>query len=648
MKKISIIIVNYNVCQFLEQALRSLYKSLHNISAEVFVVDNCSVDGSVEMVRKKFPKTNLIVNENNVGFSSANNQAIKESNAEYILLLNPDTVVEEDTIQKCIDFMDAHPNGGGLGVKMVDGKGVFLPESKRSLPTPWVAFYKIFGLARLFPKSKKFGKYHLKYLNENETHEIEVLAGAFMLLRTSVLNKIGLLDEDYFMYGEDIDLSYRIVKAGYKNYYFSDTRIIHYKGESTKKTSVNYVFIFYNAMIIFAKKHFSKQNAWLLSLLINFAIYIRAGIEIVKQFVWMVSLPILDAMGILAGIYGLKEFLKFLGNKQLEWYPPVFYYIVIPGYVIIWLISTYFSGGYDKPFHFWKAFRGFLFGALLISTISNFVNLYHYSRLIIPVGTVLGLVWFSVLRYTINSLKEKRWTFVREPMKRMLVIGGEKETSRLSKLLKDAKINFNIVANIDPRKSIFNEHIFRVKEVIQIFKVDEVIFCSKDTISNEIIETMSKIDNKLVEYKIFPDESDFVIGSNSADSQGDIYMADIDFSITQPGNLRNKRMFDLLFSLTIFFSLPVTILFYRNRSQLISNAWFTIIGKLSWVGFSLTNEIKLPQMKRGILSTVSHLHLKQLSAPYAKRADLQYAKNYSIYTDLNIVFNSLNQLDKKI
>ncbi|MCL2512194.1 MAG: glycosyltransferase family 2 protein, partial [Bacteroidales bacterium] len=206
--KLSVIIVNYNVEHFLNQCLYSVRDACEGIEAEVFVVDNNSVDGSVEMVRKQFPEVKLIANVDNVGFSRANNQALRVATGEYQLLLNPDTVVEHDTFIKIVDFMDAHPDAGALGVKMVDGTGKFLPESKRGLPTPAVAFYKIFGLARLFPKSKRFGRYHLGFLDKEQTHEVEVLSGAFMLLRKEALEKAGLLDEDFFMYGEDIDLSY--------------------------------------------------------------------------------------------------------------------------------------------------------------------------------------------------------------------------------------------------------------------------------------------------------------------------------------------------------------------------------------------------------------------------------------------------------
>ena len=219
--KLSVIIVNYNVEHFLEQCLLSVRRSSYGIQVETFVVDNNSIDGSVKMVNEKFPEVSIIANRENIGFSRANNQAIQKARGEYILLLNPDTVVEEHTFSKCLDFMDNHPIAGGLGVKMIDGKGKFLPESKRGLPTPSVAFYKIFGLSKLFPRSKKIGQYHLGYLSKNKNHEVQILSGAFMLLKRKALDKVGLLDESFFMYGEDIDLSYRILTGGYKNYYFS-------------------------------------------------------------------------------------------------------------------------------------------------------------------------------------------------------------------------------------------------------------------------------------------------------------------------------------------------------------------------------------------------------------------------------------------
>ena len=295
MLDLTIIIVNYNVRHFLEQCLISVQKALEGIQAEVIVVDNNSVDGSQQMLREKFgDEIILIENRDNTGFSKANNQGIEIAKGKYVLLLNPDTIVEESTFQKCLNYMDTHEGVGALGVRMIDGQGHFLPESKRSLPTPWVSFYKIFGLAALFPQNKKFGKYHLSYLDADQTHEVEILSGAFMWLRKSVLDKIGHLDETFFMYGEDIDLSWRVIQAGYKNVYFADTQIIHYKGESTKKGSLNYVKVFYQAMIIFARKHFGGSSRRLFIAAIRLAVYMRASVAIAHRLVKKLGFPLLE------------------------------------------------------------------------------------------------------------------------------------------------------------------------------------------------------------------------------------------------------------------------------------------------------------------------------------------------------------------
>ncbi|NWJ51533.1 MAG: glycosyltransferase family 2 protein [Bacteroidetes bacterium] len=275
--KLSVIIVSYNVKYYLEQCLSSLLRALEGIESEVFVVDNHSDDDSVKMVSSRFPSVYLIANNENLGFSKASNQAIKLSHGEYILILNPDTLIEEDALHKAISFMDKQSDAGGLGVKMINGQGKFLPESKRGLPTPWAAFCKMSNLSKLFPHSRIFNQYQLGFLPENEINKVDVLAGAFMMLKKTILDTIGYLDEDFFMYGEDIDLSYRITQAGFSNYYFPSSRIIHYKGESTRKNSFNYIKMFYGSMLIFARKHFASGNKLLLWLLIMPGIYLVAG-----------------------------------------------------------------------------------------------------------------------------------------------------------------------------------------------------------------------------------------------------------------------------------------------------------------------------------------------------------------------------------
>ncbi len=279
---VSIVIVNYRVKYFLEQTIRSAQEALQNLAGEIIVVDNNSCDGSMEHIRKAFPDVICIENKENQGFGRANNQGFDIARGEYTLILNPDTIIGSDTIADCLDFYHSHPDCGGIGVNMHDGAGVFLPESKRSFPTPWVSFCKIFGLSKLFPNSPRFAKYHLRYLSAGEVHSVDILSGAFIFIKTSLLSEIKGFDEDFFMYGEDIDLSFRIVEKGYKNYYIP-TPIIHYKGESTKKNSFRYVKVFYEAMHIFFKKHYPNYSRFY-GFFITFAIKLRAAMSMMKRF----------------------------------------------------------------------------------------------------------------------------------------------------------------------------------------------------------------------------------------------------------------------------------------------------------------------------------------------------------------------------
>ena len=390
--KLSVIIVSYNVTYFLEQALLSVCKAAIIGATEIFVVDNCSSDDSVNMVREKFPEVHLIVNTENVGFSKANNQAIELCTGEYILLLNPDTVVAENSFTVCADFMDKHKEAGGLGVKTIDGAGTFLPESKRGFPTPWVAFCKAFGLSFLFPRSKIFNKYYLGYLSPDITVESDVLVGSFLWLRKSISDKIGGLDNSFFMYGEDIDLSYRIKTAGFKNYYLADTTIIHYKGESTKKGSMNYVRTFYGAMIIFAKKHFTGSNAFFFIALMQCAVWFRAGLTLISNLFKSIYLPVVDIFLMTVGLILLKNFWSQYYFQDIGYIKSNFLLFNTPLYVFIWLTGIFFSGGYDEPVSILRIFRGIFIGTIIIASIYGFLNpAYRFSRMLI----ILGAVWSS-------------------------------------------------------------------------------------------------------------------------------------------------------------------------------------------------------------------------------------------------------------
>ena len=277
--KLTVIIVNYNVKYYLEQCLTSVRRAIGGLEAEVVVVDNHSRDGSVEYLRSRFPEVTFIESNHNLGFARANNMAIRQSRADYVLLLNPDTLVGEQVLTDVIAFMDEHPKAGAAGVQMLKVNGEKANESRRGLPTPMTAFYKMTGLCRRYPRHPRFGHYYMGYLPWDEPARIEVVSGAFMMIRRSVLDEVGLLDEDFFMYGEDIDLSYRILKGGYENWYVP-VRIVHYKGESTEKSSFRYVHVFYKAMLIFFRKHYGTMVFWLGSP-IRMAIYAKAAMALV-------------------------------------------------------------------------------------------------------------------------------------------------------------------------------------------------------------------------------------------------------------------------------------------------------------------------------------------------------------------------------
>ena len=279
--KISIVIVNYNVKYYVEQCLLSVERALQGISGEVYVVDNNSTDGSVAYLKGRFPWVYFIQNNYTAGFSKANNQALRLARGEYLMLLNPDTIIGENVLRESIAFLDAHPDGGGMGVRMLRQDGSFAPESRRGVPTPWTSFCKMAGLCSLFPQNRLFGRYYMQFLPNDRAVPIEIMSGACMLMRKSVTDKCGLLDETFFMYGEDIDLSYRILEAGYKNYYLP-VSILHYKGESTLKSSFRYVNAFYQSMLIFFHKHFGRYN-YPLIFVVTVAIYLKAAMTFLTQ-----------------------------------------------------------------------------------------------------------------------------------------------------------------------------------------------------------------------------------------------------------------------------------------------------------------------------------------------------------------------------
>ncbi len=650
--QLSVVIVNYNVRYFLEQALHAVFKAATDMRVEVFVVDNQSVDDSVPMVREKFPQVHLIANTENVGFSRANNQAIREAKGRYVLLLNPDTVVEEDTFKKCFAFMEAHPEAGGLGVRMIDGAGTFLPESKRGFPSPWAAFCKASGLSRLFSKSRWFSQYHLGYLSETEPHEIDVLSGAFMWLRHSALDQIGWLDETFFMYGEDIDLSYRLRQGGYKNFYLPETTIIHYKGESTKKGSLNYIRAFYQAMIIFARKHFQKGKASQLVALLQVGIYLQAFFALLSRFIKKLAFPLLDAVGFYIGLVLLKDFWSTYHFKDPDYYSNSILYTNFIWYVGIWIGGIFLSGGYDRDGGLQRVIRGVFMGTLVLAAIYGLLDSeLRSSRAMIVIGSIWAMIYSVGIRYGVHFLRSGNLRLGTYEKENLVIVGSQNESLRVRQLLQEAAVQKNFIGTVSPNGTLDAEHYLssldRLDEVVKIFRIQEIIFCSNDVPATAVMDWMTRL-GPAVEYKMVPRESLSVIGSSNKNTSGELYTIEIQFRIDQPMQRRNKRLLDLGASIGLILTFPIHVVLVQKGWNVLRNAFFVIGGQKTWIGYKPATRPMhhLPKLKKGILHPGDAFQEHTLSDSATERINFYYAKDYHPNRDLEILWKGYFELGR--
>lgn len=635
--QLSIIIVNYNVRYFLEQALWAVQVAAEGISHEIWLVDNDSKDDSLAMVRERFPAVKIIANTHNPGFSIANNQAIRLAQGAHILLLNPDTVVREDTFHKCLVFMEQHPNAGALGVRMLDGAGQFLPESKRGFPTPFVAFCKTFGLSKLFPKSPLFNRYHLGFLSEKENHAVEVLAGAFMWMRKDVLDQVGLLDESFFMYGEDIDLSYRIVQAGYQNYYLAETAIIHYKGESTQKGSLNYVRVFYQAMIIFAKKHFQGEQARLFVFFLQMAIYLRAFLTLFSNLAKRAFLPFLDVLVIFGGLYLLKDFWGIYHFDTPNYYGRSFLLFNAPLYTVIWLITLYFNGTYDKAANARRIVSGVLIGTLIIAAIYGFLDLeYRTSRMLILLGTFWNLILLNTYRGFGSLLGWSDFSFRETKAKRLIIVGSETSAAQVQDLLGKVRVQRNLLGIVSPQPSKNEQVLGTIKDLaltVRRFRANELIYCLADIQPSQVMQTMQDLGPQLT-YRTWAPGSSSIIGSSSKNASGDLYTQDVAYQINKPLQLRSKRVLDITLALLFIVVFPIHFLYLKRPRRFLVNAGLVLLGQKTWVAYlSPTNN--LPRLRPGV---IDH-QINQVAIPIKtqQQLDFFYAKDYHWTLDLRVL-----------
>ena len=631
--KLSIVIVNYNVKYFLKQCLSAVFGSERRLAdgseleLDVWVVDNDSVDGSVEMVRADFPQVHVIENHENVGFAKANNMALARAAGQCLLLLNPDTVVEHDTFVRCVDFFLTHPDCGGLTVKMVDGDGNFLKESKRGFPTPEASFYKISGLIRLFPRSRRFAAYYMGHLPEEETNEIEIMPGAFLMLRREVYEQIGGLDESYFMYGEDIDYSWRIRLAGWKNYYFPETHIIHYKGESTKKGSMNYVYTFYNAMSIFVGRYFSGGNARLFNALLHAAIWLRATVAWGKRIAGRIAVPLVDFAAAYGGFVLLKQLWATQWANNIDYYPTQYTLVVIPLYILILMVSSWLSGGYDKPVKPMRIVKGMGIGLLLLLAFYSLLGEgQRYSRMLLLAGSAWTLASTLAIRALLSALNVKGYALRARRRGNVLVIGSESEATRVKKLYQERGFPEENIITDSP------QHAGRVEELIRVERVEEVVFCGADIELKEIISLMATLKTTGVEYKIAPADGDFVIGSDSILSREDLFLDEL-ATISTDSSRRRKRLFDLGSALLLLLFSPLLFWFQKRKKLYFSHCIQVFCGRCSWVGY---------RGKKGIFSPADIAG--ETSPEVQERLMLRYIRHYKPATDAAILLRNWNRL----
>lgn len=525
--ELSVIIVSYNVRYYLEQCLLSVRTASEGIDSEVFVVDNNSADGSCSMVSTLFPEVKLILNQDNKGFAAANNQAMKLATGRYMLLLNPDTIVEEDTFKRCISFMDEHTDAGATGVRMIDGKGRMLPESKRALPTPKTAFFKMTGLSYIFQKSHIFNRYYLGHLDDLVTTRADIISGAFMFLRREAVLKTGFLDETFFMYGEDVDYSYRLQKEGYNNYYFPEIKIIHYKGESTKKENLNVLINFYKAMIIFVRKHFANGSLKAFTLLIQVAIFFRAGLSLFNRFIKKIFFPLTDGILIYL-IFRLAT--SFWGAYKYGVgyrYPDTFIENIIPAYTIIIILSIVSLSGYKIPVKPVSAVKGVITGTILILVVYALLPLnLRFSRAIIITGGLFSVfvvpLWRLLVSFTGFEIADNPFS----KTIKTIIVSDPEAYSRIKNLMSSSGIRNKVAGRVSIRKDDMKEEVLgnieQVREVIRINNVKEIIFATRDLSASQVIDSMHIISDLDIKIKIASADEGYILGSRYVNPEEDI------------------------------------------------------------------------------------------------------------------------------
>ncbi len=645
---LSIIIVNYNVKEFLQNLLTSLFKAVANLTSEIIIVDNGSDDGSVEMLRDKFPQITLIANKENLGFSKANNLGLKIAKGKFLLLLNPDTIVQEDTFEKLIKFFNQQQDAGMTGCKILNPDGTLQLACRRSFPGPWTSFCKVSGLSALFPNSRLFARYNLTFMDENQSYEVDAISGSFMMVRREVFDKIGGLDEQFFMYGEDLDWCYRVQKSGWRVYYVHETTIIHYKGESTKRSSLDETKFFYHAMHLFVKKHFA--SSLLVEIILRLAIIFRQLLAFLGKQKLPIAALLLDFV-----FFNLSLFLtEKLYSQFRTWrgFPESTHLIVYTIPALVQILVSASSGAYKKEaLPVLRIFPALLSGFFVISSLTYFFKDFAYSRGVVLLTFILLVFILSGWRIIFRLIFKIGLPQVDKTIVKTLVVGTTKSSLEIAKKLKEKPSSYHAIIGLisETRKEI-GEHfgVFEVigslqniQKVIREKKISVVIFPSEEVSYTAMMSVVAGCQKENVEFKLAGSNLDFLVGKSSVYLLEDIPFIEITYNISQTGHRFIKRSFDLLFGLFLLFTLYPFFFLKRNllnRKSLLLNFILKIPkvvgGRLSFVGPKENMVSNLFLGKKGITGI---WFTDSENEENLEKLNIFYAKNQNIWLDLEIL-----------